>query len=126
VSSDGQAFGLGPNGSLLWHTNTGVIGTTRSYVDPESGVLVQSDDSVTEIGKDGSFWTYGGIDSPILGGKLGSNSTVYVLTQDKFIVLNKPTVSMPSEYRIALISVDLLIALSSGLWIADRMVLKPN
>jgi hypothetical protein len=57
---------------------------------------------------------------------MGSNDTVYVLTDDKFIVLYKPTVSMPSEYLIALISVDLLVALSSGLWIMDRMVLKPQ
>jgi hypothetical protein len=126
VSSDGQAFGVDPNGSLLWHTDTGVTGTTRSYVDPESGVLVQSDNTVTKIGKDGSFWTYGGIDSLILGGKLGPNNTVYVLTDDKFIVLYKPTVSMPSEYLIALISADLLIALSSGLWIADRVFKRSN
>lgn len=121
VSSDGQAFGLDPNGSLLWHIDTGVTGTTKSCVDPESGVLVQSDNAVTKIGKDGSFWTYGGIDSQILGGRLEPNNTVYVLTNDKFIVLYKPTVSMPSEYLIALISVDLLVALSSGLWMADRM-----
>jgi hypothetical protein len=126
VSSDGQAFGLDSNGTILWHTDTAVTGTARSYVDPESGVLVQSDGAVTEIGKDGSFWTYGGIDSPIVASKLGYNDTVYVLTDDKFIVLYKPTVSMPSEYLIALISVDLLVALSSGLWITDRMVLKPQ
>jgi hypothetical protein len=78
------------------------------------------------IGKDGSFWTYGGIESSILGGKLGPNNTVYVLTNDKLIVLYKPTVSMPSEYLIALISVDLLISLSVGLWIADRLIKKTN
>ena len=127
VSSDGQAFGLDSNnGSIHWHTDTEVTGTTSSDVDPELGVLVQSDNTVTMIGKDGSFWTYGGIESSILGGKLGPNNTVYVLTNDKLIVLYKPTVSMPSEYLIALISVDLLISLSVGLWIADRLIKKTN
>jgi hypothetical protein len=34
MSSDGPAFGLDPNGSALWHTDTGVSGTVRCDVDP--------------------------------------------------------------------------------------------
>jgi outer membrane protein assembly factor BamB len=126
VSSDGQAFCFDLNGSILWHIDTEVTGTVRSYVDPNLGVLVQSDNTVTMINKDGSFWTYGGIASSIMGGRFGPNNTVFVLTNDKLIVLYKPTVSMPSEYLIAMISVDLLVSLSVGLWIADRLIKKTN
>ena len=126
MSSDGQAFGLDPNGSILWHISTEVIGTTSGNIDPGTGVLVISDNAVTMIGKNGTFWTCDGIDSPILGTRMGANGTVYVLTDSKLEVLYKPTVSMPSEYLIAMISVDLLIALSCGLYVADRLVKKSN
>jgi hypothetical protein len=126
VSSDGQAFGFDPNGTILWHIYTDMIGTTQCCIDFKLGLLVQSDNAITKIGKDGSYWTYDGIDSTIYGGRLGQNNTVYVLTSDKLMVLYKPTVSTPTEYLIAMLSVDMLIALSSVLWIADRIVKKPN
>jgi hypothetical protein len=95
-------------------------------IDQELGILVRSDNSVTKIGNDGSYWTYEGLDSSVTDLRFGPNNTVYVLTADKLVVLDKPTVSTPTEYLIAMISVDLLIVLSSGLWIADRLVKKPN
>ena len=88
-------------------------------------MLVRSDSLVTKIGLDGSYWTYDGLDSSVKDVRFGPNSTVYVLTDDKMVVLYKPTVSTPTQYLIVMLSVDMLIVLSSGVWIADRMMKKP-
>ena len=127
LSNDGQAFGLDPrDGTVLWHMQFYINGSPQCVSDQELGILVRSDNSVTKIGNDGSYWTYEGLDSSVTDLRFGPNNTVYVLTADKLVVLDKPTVSTPTEYLIAMISVDLLIVLSSGLWIADRLVKKPN
>jgi hypothetical protein len=126
LSNDGQAFGLDPNGTVLWHINIIVTGSPQCMIDHEQGMLVRLENSATKIEKDGSYWTYDGFDSSVKDLRFGPNNTVYVLTADKLVVLSKPTVSTPTEYLIAMLSVDLLIVLSSGLWIADRLVKKPN
>lgn len=126
LSNDGQAFGIDPNGTVLWHIHTAVTDSPQYTVENEQGMLVRSDNSVTKIEKDGSYWTYDGLDSSVSDLRFGPNNTVYVLTADNLVVLDKPTVSTPTEYLIAMISVDLLIVLSSGLWIADRLVKKSN
>jgi hypothetical protein len=126
LSNDGQAFGIDPNGTVLWHIHTAVTDSPQCTVENEQGMLVRSDNSVTKIEKDGSYWTYDGLDSSVSDLRFGPNNTVYVLTADNLVVLDKPTVSTPTEYLIAMISVDLLIVLSSGLWIADRLVKKSN
>ena len=126
VDGNGQAFGLDPNGSILWHIETGIVGTWQSQICCDIGLILQTENTLVKIDKDGTFWVHDGFDSTIRDVRLGQNDTVYVLTDDKLIVLYKPTVSMPSEYLIAMISVDLLISLSAGLWIADRLVKKSN
>ena len=83
MSSDGPAFGLDPNGSALWRMDTGVSGTVRCDVYAELGVLVRSENTITKIGKDGSFWSYSGIDSLVTGAKLGPDNTIYVLTDSQ-------------------------------------------
>ncbi|MGD0819088.1 MAG: hypothetical protein ABR986_11945, partial [Methanomassiliicoccales archaeon] len=138
MSNDGQAFGIDPNGTVLWHVYTAISQSLQSLqyymigdslqcvVDREQGLLLRSENTITKIGKDGSYWTYSGLDSSVKDMRFGPNNTVYVLAYDKMVVLNKPVVSTPTEYMIAMLSVDLLIALSSMLWIADRLVKKPN
>ena len=44
-----------------------------------------------------------GLDSSVTALRFGPNDTVYVLTVDKLVVLDKPTVSTPTEYLIAMI-----------------------
>jgi hypothetical protein len=126
VSSNGHAYGLDTNGSILWNIDIGVIGTGRCCVDNDRGLLVKYENIIAKISTDGSYWVYDGIDATINDAMFGPNDTVYVSTADKLVVLYKPTVSTPTEYLIAMLSVDLLIALSSILWIADRLIKKPN
>ena len=126
IAGDGQGYGIDPNGSILWHIQTGTAETQQCEVNDSLGLLLLSDGSLVKIDKSGSFWVYEGFDNQVMGAVLGPNNTVYVLTESKLVVLYKPTVSAPSEYLMAMISVDLLVTLSAGLWIADRLVKKPN
>lgn len=122
LSADGQAFCFDPNGTMLWRISTGVVGSSQCAIDQKLGILAKSEDSILKIGRDGTFWCYGGLGSVVLGATFGPNDSVYVLTETKLVHLFKAQVSTPDEYLIAMLSVDLLIALSSGVWIADRLI----
>jgi hypothetical protein len=126
LSSDGQAFGLDSNGKILWHINTGIADSQLCEVNDSQGLLLRTDYSILKIGMDGSFWVFDVADSSIRDARFGSYNTVYVMASDKMVVLDKPTVSTPTEYLIAMLSVDMLVVLSSALWIADRLIKKPN
>ncbi len=126
VSSNGQAYCMDPNGSILWHIDGGLTGSSGCAINPELGILAKSHHSIMMIGIDGSCWVYDGLDSTIIGARFGPDGTVIAMTEDKLVMIHKPTVSMPTEYLIAMLSVDLLITLSLILWIADRLVKKEN
>ena len=125
VSNDGQVYGFDVNGTILWQIHTTVYDTPQCLVDNVQGLLLRSDNLVTKIGKDGTYWTYDGLDSSVRDLRFGPNNTIYVLMNNQMVVLDKPVVSTPTEYMIAMLSVDMLIALSSGLWITDRIMKKP-
>jgi hypothetical protein len=126
VSSDGQAFGLDENGIVLWHVDTGIADNQLCEANDSQGLLLRTDHSILKIDTHGSFWVYDMADSSISDAMFGPYNTVYVLAGDKMVVLYKPTVSTPTEYLITMLSVDLLIVLSSGVWIADRLIPRPD
>jgi hypothetical protein len=126
LSWDGQAYGIDPNGSVRWHVQTGFVGTQQWDADGKLGLLVQSESSVMEIRRDGSFWVHDLIGSTIQRALFGPNDSVYILTDMKLVVLDKPATPKPNEYLIVMISADLLIGLGSALWVVDRMVKKQN
>ncbi|HEY3419685.1 MAG TPA: PQQ-binding-like beta-propeller repeat protein [Methanomassiliicoccales archaeon] len=109
VDQEGQAnFALGAAG---W----------QAFDTYGNGLLLYGSSSIKLIDDQGSpEWQYDLEEGTIKSVHVGTDSTIYLITDVGISAVHKPQVSTTMVYIVALISIDILVILTCGLWLMDH------
>ena len=112
----GELMRFSSNGSVLWKTDYFASEYQANVArildnDGNCGILCAQDSTLSMIDGNGvRTWEFP-LDSPALGGTLGHDGRIIVLTNEYAISIHKPALTTTMNYFVVLLAIDLFISL---------------